>query len=734
MSFDKENATKHFEKSGLDKKNIENLLKNESLSKTLVHLIDTCGAKDISKCGHLLFTLVGKCKTDSHRAFISKYIGSEKITTPLQLDEAVAFVKPLLMDAVIDVTKFEDATGIGAVVTEDDIKKAAKSVIDDFVKNGKKLSYGDVMGSVKRIGKIRFGDGAIIKKTVDEAIASAPKIEEIKVVVEKKTEKKEEEGVSRTYEAREIEDAKNPEDLKEKHLKETGGQFITRFPPEPNGFLHIGHAKAMNLSFSVAKDNGYTILRYDDTNPEVEEDIYYKSIKEMVEWMGFKPAKITYTSNYFQEMFDFAVKMIKDGFAYCDPSTPDEMKDQREKKIDSPYREKHTVEENLKIFYDMKNGVYEEGKMCLRCKMYNPHLRDFVCYRIKYHSHPNTGDKWCVYPSYDFSHCIVDSLENITHSLCTLEFETRRDSYYWVLKTLNLYRPHVWEFSRLNITKNVLSKRRLLTLVKGNLVRGWDDPRLLTLVGLRRRGFTPESIRNFCDDVGVTRVDNTIAIERLEQSCRDDLDKRCDRAFGILHPIKVILTNLESEVDVHADNHPKDKERGTRVIKLTKEIFIEADDFRLVDDKDYFGLAPGKEVGLRFGPHITCTDFVKTGDKVTEIRATVDLEKKVKPKGHIHWLPARDAIPCEVRLYKPLFTIENIGEEGDGWEKFIDKTSEETLTGCYADPLFANAEKRKPFAHYQFERVGFFVIDPDTTKDHLVFNRTVTLKESKTKK
>lgn len=539
----------------------------------------------------------------------------------------------------------------------------------------------------------------------------------------------------RTFHYRIIEDAKNPEDIMKKELAITGGRIYTRFPPEPNGYLHIGHAKAMNLSFTYAQQmGGLTYLRYDDTNPEVEETVYYNSIKEMVEWMGFKPFKITHTSDYFQEMYELAVKLIKLGLAYCDPSPPKDIEEQREKKQDSPYRNR-PIEENLKLFEEMKQGKFEEGKMALRVKYYNQYLRDFICYRVKYHPHAKTGTKWCIYPSYDFSHCIVDSLEHITHSLCTLEFEVRRDSYFWLLAVLGLYRPLVWEFSRLNMTKTMMSKRKLLKMVQSKVVHGWDDPRMMTLAGLRRRGYTPEAIKSFCNDIGVNRNESLISLERLEQSCRLELDESANRIFAVLHPLKVTITNIEEgkELEVDAPNHPKLTERGTRKLPLGRIIFIERNDFREVDSKDYHGLAPNKFVGLRFAYPIKCTEVKKDLEgKVLELMAVMDFEKKEKPKGFIHWLSCGgqsvdSIVKAEVRLYKSIFTDENPGAH-DAWEKLVDPTSEEILHGCLVDPILK--KERNIFSHYQFERLGFFVIDPDTTQNRLVFNRTVTLKES----
>ncbi|KAL9650580.1 hypothetical protein ABK040_004796 [Willaertia magna] len=516
---------------------------------------------------------------------------------------------------------------------------------------------------------------------------------------------------------------------------------MTRFPPEPNGFLHIGHAKAMNLSFGYAnQEGGYTYLRYDDTNPEKEEKIYFDSIKEMVEWLGFKPFKITYTSDYFKEMYDFAIQLIKEGKAYVDFSSKQEIHEMRENKVESKYRNT-SVEENLREFEKMKMGMYDEGHCVLRCKIDmksdNYNMRDFIAYRIKYAVHPHAGDEWCIYPTYDFSHCIVDSLENITHSLCTLEFEVRRDSYYWLLQALNLYRPHVYEFSRLNITNSLLSKRKVLLLVKRGIIRSWDDPRVLTLAGLRRRGYTPEAIKSFCDDIGVTRNENVIPIERLEQSLRVDLDERCNRVFAVLDPLKITLKNVADDFIeyVEAKNHPKLEERGSRKLPFTKVLYIERSDFRLKDDSDYYGLAPNKEVGLRYANcNIRCEEviFEENGKDIKELICTADFEKRTKPKTYIHWLaqPKHGVEPmrAEVRLYEKLFTVDELKDVGDDWMNFINLQSEKVMPNALIDPIFEDKQYRELYSKYQFERLGFFVVDKDSTDDKLVFNRSVTLK------
>lgn len=714
-----------------------------------------------SSIGALLVLVASNLPAQNNRAFVATYVAQKKLKNTQQVDAAIKYAKK---NAQIDTAKFEDECGVGVDVSADDIKKQVgefiKKMEAQLVADRYLTKVGQLLGKVRAEKGLKWADGQIVKKELDEQLLAlwGPKTaeDELREKQEKKkpkapaankaaateVKKEEEPKKERKFEARELESAKNSERLLDLYKKATGGVVMTRFPPEPNGFLHIGHAKAMNLSFGYAQEqNGHTILRYDDTNPEKEERIFFDSIKEMVEWLGFKPWKITHTSDYFQEMYDFAIQLIKEGRAYVDLQSKEEIKRQRDERINSPYRDT-SVEENLKLFEDMKKGKFEEGKAVLRVKIdmqsNNPNMRDFIAYRIKYSAHPQTGDKWCIYPSYDYSHCIVDSLEFITHSLCSLEFEIRRDSYYWLLQALDIYRPHVYEFSRLNVTTALLSKRKILKLVKEGVIRGWDDPRVLTLAGLRRRGYTPEAIKSFCDDIGVTRTQNVIPIERLEESLRQDLDVRCNRAFCVLEPLKVVITNYPADkVEyVKAPNHPINKERGFREMPFSNVLYIERSDFREVDSKSYFGLAPNKEVGLKYAYNITCTDVVKDQNgKIVELKATVDLEKKNKPKGHIHWIaqpePGKEPLSCEVRLYDKLFTAD-AEKAGDEWINLANKNSEIVMANAYVDNIFAlQPELRNVYSKYQFERLGYFTVDQDTTNDHLVFNRIVELKASK---
>jgi len=532
---------------------------------------------------------------------------------------------------------------------------------------------------------------------------------------------------------------KNTEELLAVHEKKTGGKPYFRFPPEPNGFLHIGHAKSMNLNFgSAAAHGGKCYLRYDDTNPETEEQLYIDAIEEMVRWMGWKPDWITFSSDHFQKLYDFAVQLIKEGKAYVDHSTAAELKKQREERIDSPWRNR-PVEESLKLFEHMRQGRYSEGEATLRVKMDmqsdNPNLRDFVAYRVRYHSHPHVGDKWCVYPSYDYSHCLIDSLEDIDFSLCTLEFETRRESYFMLLEMLGLWRPNVWEFSRLNVTGSLLSKRKINVLVKKGIVRGFDDPRLLTLAGMRRRGYTPQAINKFCDLIGITRSMNVIQISMLENSLREDLDERCVRKLAVLDPIKVTITNWTGEKEVECPNHPrKGEELGNRNVLFTNELYIDGSDFREEDNNSkFYGVAPGpRAVGLKYSGNIVCKGFRRDEktNKVVEIFAEVDFERKVKPKTNISWVSAKYAVAAECRVYTYLLKDDRAAIDPD-FLQYIDENSEQ-VKQAFVEP---GVDKLAPFESFQAERFGYFVVDPDTGKDGrgLVLNRVISLKEDKEK-
>ena len=538
------------------------------------------------------------------------------------------------------------------------------------------------------------------------------------------------------------------EDLR---VNKNEGRVITRFPPEPNGYLHIGHAKSICLNFGLAAENegGLCNLRFDDTNPIKEEDEYVKSIKEDVRWLGFDWGdRLFYASDYFEQMYQYAVQLIKAGKAYVCDLNADETREYRgtltEPGRDSPYRNR-SIDENLGLFESMRAGEFDDGSRTLRAKidMASPNLnmRDPVMYRILQAKHHRTGDKWCIYPMYDWAHGLEDSIEGITHSVCTLEFEDHRPLYDWFLNELNAYHPQQIEFARLNLTSTVMSKRKLLELVEHGYVTGWDDPRMPTISGLRRRGYTPGSIRNFCERIGVAKRESIVDVALLEHCLREDLNKNAQRVMGVLRPLKVIIDNYpEDKVEeIEAINNPEDPNMGTRKVPFSRVLYIEQEDFRDDPPKKFFRLAPGREVRLRYAYYITCVGVVrdeKTGE-VIELHCTYDPKTRGgdspdgrKVKATLHWVSAAHSLKVEVRLYDHLFIKENPGEEKDAgdYKSYLNPDSLQSLTSCRVEPSLADAA---PGSKYQFERQGYFCVDSvDSSYDILVFNRTVSLRDS----
>ena len=525
-----------------------------------------------------------------------------------------------------------------------------------------------------------------------------------------------------------------------------GGRVLTRFPPEPNGYLHIGHAKSICLNFGLAKKyGGQTNLRFDDTNPVKEDVEYVDSIKEDVKWLGFEWANEFYASDYFEQLYLWACELIKKGKAYVDDQTQEEIRLGRGTVTvpgkESPYRNR-SVEENLDLFERMKNGEFENGAKVLRAKidMAHPNMffRDPLLYRIIHTHHHRTGDKWCIYPMYDWAHGQCDSIENITHSICTLEFDVHRPLYDWFVDTLEIFPSKQYEFARLNLTYTVMSKRKLLELVKNNYVSGWDDPRMPTICGIRRRGYTPEAIRNFAERIGVAKRDNVIDFSLLEFFVREDLNKRAERRMAVLNPLKVVITNYpEGQTEeLEAVNNPEAAEAGTRMIPFGREIFIERDDFMEVAPKKYFRLAIGQEVRLRYAYFIKATDVVKDADgNIIEVHATYDPASRGgnspdgrKVQGTIHWVSAEHAKKVDVRLYDRLFTrqdMDNLTEDED-YKDFLNPESLKVVEALVEPDLTT----KKPGDKFQFERIGYFCVDSDSTDEKIIFNRTVTLKDS----
>ena len=522
--------------------------------------------------------------------------------------------------------------------------------------------------------------------------------------------------------------------------------IITRFPPEPNGYLHIGHAKSICLNFGVAKKyGGKTNLRFDDTNPVKEDTEYVESIKEDIKWLGFNWAEEHYASDYFEQLYQWAIELIKKGLAYVDDQTLEEMRENRgtvqTPGKDSPYRNR-SVEENLDLFQRMRNGEFEDGSKTLRAKIdmahTNMHMRDPIMYRILHTHHHKTGDVWPIYPMYDYAHGESDSIENITHSICTLEFDIHRPLYDWFIQQLDIFPSHQYEFARLNLNYTVMSKRKLLQLVKENYVCGWDDPRMPTICGLRRRGYTPESIRNFCEDIGVAKRDNVIDYTRLENALRDDLNKKAQRVMAVLNPVKLVIDNYpEQSEELDAINNPEDESAGTRKVSFSKTLFIERDDFMENPPKKYFRMAIGQEVRLRYAYIVKCTSVEKDVEgNITTIHCEYDPATRGgntpdgrKVKGTIHWVDANNYVEAEVRLFDRLFQSESPDkvEEGKTFLDNLNPDSLKVLENCKLEKFLANT---KPLDKYQFERLGYFSTDYDTKENRLVFNRACTLKDS----
>ena len=524
------------------------------------------------------------------------------------------------------------------------------------------------------------------------------------------------------------------------------GRVHTRFPPEPNGYLHIGHAKSICLNFGLAqKYNGKTNLRFDDTNPETEDTEYVESIKEDVKWLGFEWQNELFASNYFDQLYEFAVKLIERGLAYVDDGTPEEIAEQKgtptEPGTASPYRSR-SVEENLRLFSEMKDGKYKDGEKVLRAKIDmsspNMHMRDPLMYRIRHAHHHRTGDKWCIYPMYDFAHGQSDSIEGITHSLCTLEFVSHRELYDWFINELDIFPSKQYEFARLNMTYTVTSKRKLLQLVNEGFVNGWDDPRMTTISGLRRRGFTALSIRDFCERIGVAKRENIIDISLLEFCVREDLNKTAWRRMGVLDPIKLIITNYPEGKDemLYGENNPEvEGGEGMREIPFGRELWIERDDFMENPAKKYFRLGPGLMVRLKHAYIVKCEDFVKDeAGNITEVHCTYIPESKsgedtsgIHVKGTIHWVSVQHAATAEVRLYDRLFRVEDPGNEERDFKEYINTDSLQVIPTAYIEKDLASAELGRG---YQFLRKGYFTLDKESSSEKLVFNRTVTLKDT----
>jgi glutaminyl-tRNA synthetase len=732
----------------LEDKTIAEVAKNAKLCENIKSIVDSLGVTGLDKRqGNLMYTLVAKSHwmTPQKVLFVASFIKDSRIASMTQLDEAFAFFKQyndIDMNKDENVRNFEERSGVGFSYTADDIKDyVTKFIANNLKEVSEKPNHPGNLAKLR--DGLKFADRKLLIDTYNEACKNLTQVkiekkEEPTTVVEgeKKAEDDEKETI-RKYRtekllARDLSASLNNKEVLEAHQARTGGCVVTRFPPEPNGYLHIGHCKAMRFNFKLAADyNGYTYLRYDDTNPEAESQEYIDQIKENVLWMGYTPKKITYASDNFDKIYEIALELIRKGKAFVCKLSKEEAKVYRDSREPSPYRNT-PPEVNLREFQLMKAGFYAEGQACLRAKIdyksNNTTLQDPTIYRIKFVPHPHIGDKWCIYPLYDFTHSLCDSFEDITHSLCTLEFEGRRDLYYWSLNELNMYKPYVWEYSRLNITYNVLSKRKLLKLVTSKYVDGWDDPRLLTIAGIRRRGYPPEAINNFCDLISVSRRgnDNVIQYSVLEHCIRQYLFEHAPHTFAVLEPVELELTNLSSRMELDTE------EFGYR-FGVEPVIYVDRSDVRLEDSKDFYGIAPGKIVRLKFGPFVRITEVTPQGDSFKvkgEIVPESEIPNYKKIKGVLHFIEKSAAINCEVRVYDRLFTNEYPGEPSGDILADFNKESKRVITNAKIHRGLIPA--LKPESRFQFERLGYFYVDPDSNHDakEFVFNKIVSLKES----
>ncbi|XP_050517248.1 probable glutamine--tRNA ligase [Diabrotica virgifera virgifera] len=769
MTQNNEDTIKALMSLGLSEQKAKETLKNTTVTSTLLKILHEVRGVNISDgVGTLLYQLGTKIKPQisHHLPILVKYIASNKLDTTLRVDKAIEFALSHIKE--LNTNELETFCGVGVVITPEQIEK----VVEKYIKDNKKdllekryrFNTGPLMQKVR--ADLVWADGKAVKSEVDlqvfdllgpktEAdLAPAPK-------PDKKASKVTKNEVKQTKDVQKVEQeldqgltildvmkkvnfhapgenyktdgyvvTENTERLLKEHLKITGGQVRTRFPPEPNGILHIGHAKAININFGyAAANNGICFLRYDDTNPEKEEEKFFTGIKDMVTWLGYTPYKITHSSDYFDQLYTWAIELIKKGLAYVCHQTADEMKGFNPQP--SPWRDR-PVEENLQLFEDMKNGKIDEGAATLRMKITLEEGKlDPVAYRVRFTPHHRTGDKWCIYPTYDYTHCLCDSIEHITHSLCTKEFQSRRSSYYWLCNALNIYCPVQWEYGRLNVNYTVVSKRKIAKLIDEQVVKDWDDPRLFTLTALRRRGFPSEAVNNFCAQLGVTGSQSTVDPSMLEAFVRDYLNNTAPRRMVVLEPLKITIENFphSKPIAVSVPNFPSKPELGNHDVILNRTIYIEKSDFMEVGDKGYRRLTKTQSVGIRHaGLVLEVTDVKKDGNGIKEVicKCTEVDQVKSKPKAFIHWVS--DPQEIEVRLYSPLFKHKNPEDPNEVPGGFLTDCNSDSLKvlKSLADRSLSTAKVSDKF---QFERIGFFSLDPDSTKHNLVFNQTVGLKE-----
>jgi glutaminyl-tRNA synthetase len=757
-----------FGRIGIDAKKAGETLKNKKLSGALKNVIEEAGCAEEGcerPSGLLLYLLASICTapaSQKHRSFIASKILKKDLKTDAQVQAAVKYC---LVDE-IDEAAFDAFCGVNVEVSESQVEEATAAVLEmhksGLLADRYGYNFGLVLKGVKEREDMRWADRKLMKDSVDSAILAllGPKTEQDQMASSvpansaKCSQKASSTERSFTGDVLKFhkpgENKQLNEEIMRRHLEATGGRVVTRFPPEPNGFLHIGHAKAINFNFGYAKAHGgVTYLRYDDTNPEAEEQRYYDAIKENVEWLGFEPYKITYASDNFDQLYLYAVKLIEKGKAYVCHMTAEEIRESRGgdamgPRFDSPYRNR-PISENLREFERMKAGEYEEGKAILRMKQDmqsgNPCMWDLVAYRIdKTNAHHRTGRKWCIYPMYDFTHCLCDSIENITHSLCTTEFIMAREAYYWVCDQVEVYKPVQWEYGRLNLTNTILSKRKLTKLVEEGIVASWDDPRLYTLAAVRRRGFTPAAINRFCEEIGITTAPTVVDVRKLESFVRDDLNKTTLRRMAVLEPLLIEFINVPTDFTrtISLPNDPRDPSKGDSTIQLTNQIYIDACDFdsSKTDDGLFFRLTPKQPVGLyRVGiATFVSSESDKETGKVTKIYVNLDQSEvpEVKPKTYIQWVPKQTAIPAEIRIFSDLFKSTSPQSNPAGWLADVNRDSLRIISDALVDSRLADAKVEEKF---QFQRVGYFCVDPDSEKDKkLVLNLTVSIKEDPNKK
>ena len=761
---------------GLSEQKAKETLKNKSLVEQLKSLIVEAkkyGPLDKAS-GNLLYHIGTRLKKQisQHTPTLVKYVVERKIASEVQLNAAMEYFlhKP---QNDVDLKSFEEASGVGVTVTSEDIERAVSAVIQDvkdqLIEKRYHFNTGLLLGAVRK--SLKWADMKEVKAEIDMQVLDllGPKTEaDLKkpAKVKNKSEDKKTEAPKSKVEDITSEGIVGPDgelksfielagaalkfhkpgenyktegyvitdktmDLMKDHLKQYGSQVRTRFPPEPNGILHIGHAKAINFNFGYAKaHDGITFLRYDDTNPEKEEEKFFIGIQEMVEWLGYQPYKITHSSDYFQELYELAVEMIRRGHAYVCHQKVNEIKGHNPPP--SPWRER-PIKQSLMLFEDMKKGKISEGEATLRMKTtLEDGKQDPVAYRIKFTAHHRSGDAWCIYPTYDYTHCLCDAIEHITHSLCTKEFQARRSSYYWLCNILDVYCPVQWEYGRLNLNYTVVSKRKIGKLITEGIVRDWDDPRLYTLTALRRRGIPPEAINVFCGKVGVTMSQTVLEPSMLDACVRDVLNVSAPRAMAVLDPLKVTITNFPNDHCgyVKVPNFPADESKGVHEVPFQKTLFIERTDFREKAEKGYKRLTPGQTVGLRHAGYVISVDSVVKDSSGMPIELKVTCEKTEqadKPKAFIHWVSA--PVLCEVRLYERLFKHRNPEDPSEVPGGFVSDCSRDSLTVIPEAYTDISVKDAKTYDRFQFERNGFFSVDPDSTAEKLVFNRTVTLKE-----